>query len=581
MPKQCSLNWNKGGGGCKVQTFSKASKMMHIYMYVCSMYVHVPLVDIQMAAAVRANNTEQVRRFINNLWHHQQKTEFCDFTLTTNNSSIECHKLVLSSASSYFTQLFCGPEQNINIIDVSPLPLQILKTVVAFMYNSDYVIDDENVIELLKFSGNWDLDILARLCVAYMIDNVSINNACTFYNFASDNVDQNESLLLNEFIREHFQSLHDSDQLHELSLKNFTNIIEHDEIDVDNEDVIFSSAVRIIDQQNCIEDINRCLALIRFPHASDDFLLDVVLGHPLMKDPPRNRYAREALRYQLNRKSTTEVKPRRQWQRGIYYISEDQCLYQYVSKAGNDECIKVMGVPELVDSNSTVTLHRKRLVIVGGTGDRGRHGMLLDLTDNTNVKLPNLPLPVESAGVVLTDDAVYVIGGWRNNSGVRSVYYLSLGADTWKTMKPMSHAVYWSLVIQHQHYIYVLGGSDSRNEQSVSQYNMEDDIWKSCSDMPVACRSYGTGVVVHDSKIKVITKDRCLVYADDTDTWTVQQYNELGSAVNAFIKGGQIWAAVDKYNNGTYSIMSYDHVKNEWKTEKEKIKNSLGTSYFC
>ena len=95
------------------------------------------------------------------------------------------------------------------------------------MYNSDYIIDDENVSELLKFCSTWDLYILARLCVAYMIDNVSISIACKFYNFASDNV---ESLLLSEFIREHFKSLHDSDQLHGLSLKKFTNIIEHDEI---------------------------------------------------------------------------------------------------------------------------------------------------------------------------------------------------------------------------------------------------------------------------------------------------------------------------------------------------------------
>ena len=58
-----------------------------------------------MAAADRTNNTEQQQRFINNLWQHQQKNEFCDFTLTTNDTSIECHKLALSSASSYFSQL--------------------------------------------------------------------------------------------------------------------------------------------------------------------------------------------------------------------------------------------------------------------------------------------------------------------------------------------------------------------------------------------------------------------------------------------------------------------------------------------
>ena len=76
-------------------------------------------------------------------------SEFCDCTLTTNNTSIECHKLVLSSASSYFAKFLCDSENNTDILDVTPLPEHILRTVVAFMYNSEYVINDENVIELL------------------------------------------------------------------------------------------------------------------------------------------------------------------------------------------------------------------------------------------------------------------------------------------------------------------------------------------------------------------------------------------------------------------------------------------------
>ena len=254
-----------------------------------------------MAAADRTNNTEQLQRFINNLWQHQQKNEFCDFTLTTNNTSIECHKLVLSSASSYFSQLLCDSEHNTNIIDVTPLPEHILRTVVAFMYNSEYVINDENVIELLKFSGTWNLDILAKLCVAYMNDNITINNACRFYNFALDNVDQHKSQIANKFIREHFTSLHESGQLSELSLKNFTTIIEHDEINVKNEDVIFSSAVQIMNQQTSVEDINRCLELIRFPHTSADFFVNVINDHELMKDPPRDKYRKEANLYKIKK----------------------------------------------------------------------------------------------------------------------------------------------------------------------------------------------------------------------------------------------------------------------------------------
>ena len=133
-----------------------------------------------MAAADKTNNTEQLQRFIN--------------------TSIECHKLVLSSASSYFSQLLCESEHTTNIIDVTPLPEHVMRTVVAFMYNSEYVIDDGNVIELLKLSRTWNLDNLANLCVDYMNDNITINNACRFYNVALDNVDQHKSQVINEFI---------------------------------------------------------------------------------------------------------------------------------------------------------------------------------------------------------------------------------------------------------------------------------------------------------------------------------------------------------------------------------------------
>ena len=534
-----------------------------------------------MAAADRTNNTEQLQRFINNLWQHQQKNEFCDFTLTTNSTSIECHKLVLSSASSYFSQLLCDSEHNTNIIDVTPLPEHILRTVVAFMYNSEYAINDENVIELLKFSGTWNLDILAKLCVEYMSD-ITINNACRFYNFAVDNVDQHKSQIVNKFIGEHFTSLHESGQLSELSLKNFTTIIEHDEINVMNEDVIFSSAVQIINQETSVEDINRCLELIRFPHTSADFLVNVVLDHQLMKDPPRDRYPREAILYQIKRTSTPDVKPPRYWGRQIYYISKDHFVYQCITMAGNNECVKMMNIPEWVDEYSAVASHSKCVVIVGRRNNNAgdKRALLLDMTDNTKVtQLPDLPEPLYYTSVVLSDNDVYVVGGYNKSGYVISVYYLLLSSDAWQTKKSMPLKLRSPLLVQHQQCIYVLGGYNNIRKSTVSQYNIKDDTWKRCSDMPVACYNEDAGVVVHEDRIKVITVDKCLMYADDTDAWTVKQYNKLGSHVNAFVRKGQICAAVR--NGATYSMMSYDDVDNVWKTEHEKIDNAWETRLFC
>ena len=428
-----------------------------------------------MAAADRTNNTEQLQRFINNLWQHQQKNEFCDFTITTNNTSIECHKLVLSSASSYFSQLLFDSEHNTNIIDVTPLPEHILRTVVAFMYNSEYVINDENVIELLKLSRTWKLDILAELCVTYMIDNITINNACRFYNFALDNVDHHKSQIVNKFIRENYISLHESGQLSELSLKNFTTIIEHDEINVKNEDVIFSSAVQIINQQTSVEDINRCLELIRFPHMSSDFLVSVTRNHPLMKVPSRDRYVSEAVLYQINKTSAPGVKSPRYWQKGIYYIGNDDCMYQYVSKTEDNECVKMMDLPDWVNGFSTVASHRERVVIVGGVnGDSGdTHALLLDMTGSTKVThLPDLPEPRDSTTVLLSDNDVYVVGGCNDNSDcVSSVYYLSLGSDAWQAKKSMPHEVNRPLVIQHQQYIYMYWEESTTMVSSLLYHN--------------------------------------------------------------------------------------------------------------
>ena len=540
-----------------------------------------------MAAADRTYNTEQQQQFTKNLWQHQQKNEFCDFTLTTNSTSIECHKLVLSSASSYFSQLLCDSKENTNIIDVTPLPEHILRTVVAFMYNSKYVIGDDNVFELLKFSRTWNLDILAKLCVEYMNDNINVNNACRFYNFALDNVDQQNFQNISEFIREHFTSLHESGQLRELSLKNFTAIIEHDEINVKNEDVIFKTAVQIINQQTSVEDINRCLELIRFPHMSGDFLVKVIRTHPLMKDPPRDRYRKEALLYEINPKFVPDVKPPRVWGiSGIYYISTDHCMYQCVSKAGINECVKMVNLPEWLDNGTSLAAHRQRVVIVGrynnSAGDK--RALLLDMTNRAKVRqLPDLPARRSCTSVLLSDKEVYVVGGYSGGACSGSVYCLSLGSDAWQTKKSMPRKVARPFVVQHQQYIYVLGGYSNDGKlhtiTSVSQYNIEDDTWKRCSDMPVACSNHEAGVVVHEDRIKVITVDKCLIYAYDTDTWTVKHYKKLGYEINAFVKNGKIWAVV--WNRIILSIMSYDNVNNVWKTNHQMINNGIPTWLFC
>ena len=45
-------------------------------------------------------------------------------------------------------------------------------------------------------------------------------------------------------------------------------------------------------------------------------------------------------------------------------------MYQSKSKAGNNECVKMMNIPEWVNIGSSVASHGKRMVIVEGWNDQ-------------------------------------------------------------------------------------------------------------------------------------------------------------------------------------------------------------------
>ena len=136
-------------------------------------------------------------------------------------------------------------------------------------------------------------------------------------------------------------------------------------------------------------------------------------------------------------------------------------MYQYVSKAGNNECVKLMDLPEWMESYSSIASRRKGVnVLVGRRNGAGnKHTLLIDMTGNTKVtQLPDQPHPRHSTTVPLSVDDVFVVGRRNNNTRgeLSSVYLLSLGSDAWQRKKSMPHAVSRPLMIQHQQCIYVL-----------------------------------------------------------------------------------------------------------------------------
>ena len=70
-----------------------------------------------------------------NLKRQYDQKQACDVILTTTNGqSVECHTLILISASTYFDDLLKQESTHINMLDVSPIQFVVLEAAVEYIY---------------------------------------------------------------------------------------------------------------------------------------------------------------------------------------------------------------------------------------------------------------------------------------------------------------------------------------------------------------------------------------------------------------------------------------------------------------
>ena len=232
---------------------------------------------------------------------------FCDVTLTTNQSaadnhqSVECHKLVLLSSSPYFKSLLSSKEDQINIIDVSPVSINVVKEIIGFLYNGECLLHHSTLIETLETSVTWKLPMLTEECFTYMRKSKNMENVCRFYELSLKHQNIDALYDMSNYIREHLSELSEGNHLVQLSLKAFCEIIKSDEVNVETEDLICANAMSLIENEQSDEDITRCLKLIRYEHLTSDFLFDVATSQPIMRNEPQKTSLKNALKYQCSK----------------------------------------------------------------------------------------------------------------------------------------------------------------------------------------------------------------------------------------------------------------------------------------
>ena len=543
-----------------------------------------------MDTVCRTRNLQVMSTLCQNLKHNYECQMFCDVTLTTNQSaannhqSVECHKLVLLSSSLYFKSLLSPKDDQINIIDVSPVSINVVKEIIGFLYNGECLLHHSTLIETLETCVTWKLPLLTEECFTYMKKFKNMENVCQFYELSLKHQNIDAIYDMSKYIREHLSELSEGNHLAQLSLKAFCEIIKSDEVNVETEDVICATAMSLIEKEQSDEDITKCLKFIRYEHLTSDFVFDVI-RHTIMENDPQKSYLRNGLKYQCNKEKMQPEKTARFWGPGQRFVYVNK--KKMICEISDGESRPLIAAPDWVDEGTSLYTRGSTILFVStntGKPEYGKSMMLVSVSESCHSKtLPDLQERIHGAGVVNTGTHIYVMGGLRYVDGTeyrsKTVDRLCLVSNEWETCPPLLEAVIQPVTLLHNQYLFVIGSySNHGNYTTVQRYNIETSEWTFKKDLPFGVSNVRAAAVVNKNILIVVSNEHLMSYEQESDSWSVKEYKVLAGWVpTALIVDGELCTCIGK--DGNHSLIGYDEEDNVWNVKIDNIPDMLNGRY--
>ena len=543
-----------------------------------------------MDTVCRTRNSQVMSTICQNLKHNYECQMFCDVTLTTNQStadnhqSVECHKLVLLSSSPYFKSLLGPKDDQINIIDVSPVSINVVKEIIGFLYNGECLLHHSTLMETLETSVTWKLPLLTEECFTYIRKFKNMEYAGRFYELSLKHQNIDAIYDMSNYIREHLSELSEGNHLVQLSLKAFCEIIKSDEVNVETEDVICATAMSLIEKEQSDEDVTKCLKLIRYEHLTSDFFLDFALSNSIMRNEPQKSYLKNAHKYLCNKDGLQPEKTARFWgprQRFVYVNKE-----KMICEISNEKSRPRLAAADWVDGVTSLCTRGSTILFVSANTDKqeyGRNMMLVSLSEPCYVKtLPDLPERIHAASVVNTGTHIYVVGGLRYVDGKscrsKTVDRLSMMINKWETCPPLLEAVIQPVTLLHNQHLFVMGSYlEQGNSTKVQKYNIETSECTFIKDLPFGVSNQRAAAVVYKNRLTVVNSEHLMSYEQESDTWSVKEYEDLGWVSTALIVDGELCTCIKR--NMKNLLMNYDEEDNVWKVKIDNIPDMMYARY--
>eukprot|EP00058_Branchiostoma_floridae_P004260 XP_002589748.1 hypothetical protein BRAFLDRAFT_97799 [Branchiostoma floridae] len=265
-----------------------------------------------LVSAVRPRSYQDesyLHGFLGTVGDLQKDGAFQDVVLDVKGRRFPCHRLVLSAASPYFRAMFTSDmaESRQKTVVLQDLDADIFGEILSYIYSGTLHVSLDKVQPLYQAADLLQLDYVRDTCSSYMAMNVECSNCVDMYKFADDffvDIVQKRCL---QWIARHFAEFSFNKEFSSLSVKNVTEIISHDELDVKEETTVWEAVVRWVQhsREDRLHHLPSILPYIRFNLLTSDDMT-AILDHPLVReDPGSSEVIRNAVQ-----KGNSNLKPR-------------------------------------------------------------------------------------------------------------------------------------------------------------------------------------------------------------------------------------------------------------------------------
>ncbi|XP_063444751.1 kelch-like protein 24 [Mytilus trossulus] len=466
--------------------------------------------------------------------------EFTDIKIIIDDKTFNCHRIVLSIMSPYFSAMFASgmKECQDGVVHLQNVESEAFEKILKFIYGGQDFIDTENVDSLLQAAVMLQIKCLQERCEEYMVGKLDPENSLGAWKLAQGHGCLCLAERAFQFILYYFEQICKTEDFLAIDCDELLQIIDNNNLNIKSEELVCEAVMKWVhfNVDTRIKDLPRIFEKLRLPLIQPEYLIDVLEQDKLIRhDQSCRDVLEEAKRYHLLPARRQEfVSPRMSFRNFGDFEEVVVCV------GGTDDNSKttqrvicysekrskwfsLAPMPHDPGVEFATCSYGNAIYISGGSTKM--NAMLCYIsTQNKWVYCEPMLLGRRRHAMVAVGEHVYVLGGYDDNNDndfrtLMSIERYSIATGSWEDAGYLSVAVRSASVAVDREKIYLFGGV-TREDFDTKIVQCFDTRLKTCNivcELPVYCRL--SSAISHDHKIYLVCPDGdVIVFSADGTT---------------------------------------------------------------